>query len=671
MNRLTQWLREHRRQIAGAVPLLLIALYAYGVLLRSVQLRVQSVSIPGTAGAVWDWNPFRALATVFSPFGLGVTAALCALAFLFSPQCREWLGGGKIVQDERGFEILSDGVHGTSGWMEPAARRKILMINDAAHLKGMPLGKLDEGTKHFVAVRETAYLSGHVIAYGASGSGKTRGLTLPLIVKKIEAGPQAKESLVIIDPKGDLFEKTSQYARDRGFVVRALNLLDLDHSDGFNCFADVENDASLVSIIAETIIATTSNKLEKSDFWSKAEKNLLMALILYVSSQKEPGTGKLRSISERSLGVIYDMLSTQSILEIDSRFAQLPADHPAQKPYGIFKQANHTIWGNIAIGLGNRLSVYQDPLVDKITRYNDIDLTRPGFEPCVYYVIISDHDNTMEFLSSLFFSIMFIRLMAMARREGDGGRFPVRVNMILEEFCNIYIAGASRLMSVVRSRNIACVLLVQSIAQLSGRYPQKEWEEIISNCSVQLVLGVNDVMTAEYCSKKCGMVTVRSRSTVSPQTPGFSPMYGAANLRYSKTESSVQRPLMMPDEISQMPRTRCLALISGQKPLMLYKLTPEELPGYASLKTTRIVDYTPAWVEREKTKPPHAAVPARTPPVKTNVPDVRYVLPAQAAPVPEPPVTVGRLRRYTPEEVMRQTEPTHESAVSKKDEEIT
>ena len=178
-------------------------------------------------------------------------------------------------------------------------------------------------------------------------------------------------------------------------------------------------------------------------------------------------------------------------------------------------------------------------------------------------------------------------------------------------------------------------------------------------------------MTAEYCSKKCGMVTVRSRSTVSPQTPGFSPMYGAANLRYSKTESSVQRPLMMPDEISQMPRTRCLALISGQKPLMLYKLTPEELPGYASLQTTRIVDYTPAWVEREKTKPPRAAVSARTPPVKTNVPDVRYVLPAQAAPVPETPVTVGRLRRYTPEEVMRQTEPTHESAVSKKDEEIT
>lgn len=666
MKRPAQWLREHREWIAGAVPLLLIALYCYGVLLRSVQLRAQ-----GTAGAdAWDWNPLCALLTVFSPFGFGVTATLCALAFLFSPQCREWLGGGKTVQDERGFEILPDGVHGTSGWMEPAAQKEMLTVSDAAHLQGMPLGKLDEGTRRFVAIRETAYLSGHVIAYGASGSGKTRGLTLPLLMKKIEAGPQAKESLVIIDPKGDLFEKTSQFARDRGFVVRALNLLDLDHSDGFNCFADIGTDASLVSIIAETIIATTSNKMEKSDFWSKAEKNLLMALILYVSSQKEPGTGRLKPVSERSLGVIYDMLSTQSILEIDSRFAQLPADHPAQKPYGIFKQANHTIWGNIAIGLGNRLSVYQDPLVDKVTRYNDIDLTRPGFEPCVYYVIISDHDNTMEFLSSLFFSIMFIRLMAVARREGDGGRLPVRVNMILEEFCNIYIAGASRLMSVVRSRNIACVLLVQSIAQLSGRYPQKEWEEIISNCSVQLVLGVNDVMTAEYCSKKCGMVTVRSRSTMSPQSPGVSPLYGAANLRYSKTESSVQRPLMMPDEIAHMPRTRCLALISGQKPLMLYKLTPEEMPGYAQLKVTRIVDYTPAWAERERQAP--RAVPAAEKPAEQDAPRVRYVLPVPPAPAAqEPRATVGRLRRYTSEEVLRQTQQTQESAVSEKDEGIT
>lgn len=236
---------------------------------------------------------------------------------------------------------------------------------------------------------------------------RTRGCTLPLLMKKIAEG---KESLIIVDPKGDLFERTYKFAVENRYTVRALNLLDLDHSDGFNCFDDVERDSSLVSIIAEAIMATTSNKLEREDFWGKAEKNLLMALILYVATLRDQRTGELLPIHERGLGEIYRILSTESFADIDDRFAQLPATHPAQSPYGIFKLANRQIWGNIAVGLGNRLSTFQNPLVDKITRYNDIDLTLPGKQPCVYYCIISDHDNSMEFLSSMFFSLMFTRL---------------------------------------------------------------------------------------------------------------------------------------------------------------------------------------------------------------------------------------------------------------------
>lgn len=598
-NKLREKLRKKLFATAKSSNVLLpvlFVLYGYGMCVHTLRAGIeQTFSSEPIEGALISWNPFTVIGSVFSPFGIFLTLVIAAMAFLFSDKCREWLSSEKIEHDRRGFDILDDGLYGTSGWMDKEEQKTVLQVGRPEVLTDFPIGKLNESPQTFTAIKETAYMSGHTIVYGASGSGKTRGCTLPLLMKKISEG---KESLVIVDPKGDLFERTYHFAVEHSYMVRTLNLLDLDHSDGFNCFDDVEHDSSLVSIIAETIMATTSNKFEREDFWSKAEKNLLMALILYVATLRDPNTGELLPIHERGLGEIYRILSTESFTDIDDRFAQLPANHPAQSPYGIFKLANRQIWGNIAVGLGNRLSTFQDSRVDKITRYHDIDLTMPGKQPCVYYCIISDHDRSMEFLSSMFFSLMFTRLMATARREGENGRLRVRVNMVLEEFCNIYIAGASRLLSVVRSRNIACILLTQGIAQLSGRYPQKEWEEIISNCSVQLVLGVNDMMTAEYCSKKCGVVTVRTNALLSPQNPMFSFVFGmGSNARYSQTRSETQRHLMEPDEITRLDKRQCIALIGGHKPLLLYKVTPEEISGFTELQTTRIIDYVPRWLE--------------------------------------------------------------------------
>ena len=142
-----------------------------------------------------------------------------------------------------------------------------------------------------------------------------------------------------------------------------------------------------------------------------------------------------------------------SYADLEKRFQKLPKDHPALPPYGIFKLANRQIWGNIAIGLGNRLSVFQNPLVDKITSYNEIDLTLPGKKPCAYFCCISAQDSSLEFLSSLFFSQLFTRLMDYGRRHGDHGRLPVTVNVCLEEFCNIgKLMDFKRVLNVCRAR---------------------------------------------------------------------------------------------------------------------------------------------------------------------------------------------------------------------------
>ena len=327
--------------------------------------------------------------------------------------------------------------------------------------------------------------------------------------------------------------------------------------------------------------------------------NLFMALIHYVQGLKKPGSGELLPIEQRSLGAIYKMLSGDSFAQIEQTMGDLPNTHPAKAPYGIFRLANRQIWGNIAIGLGNRLSVFQNDLVDKITKYNEIDLELPGRKPCAYFCVISDQDSSLEFLSSLFFSTLFVRLTNYARRHGENGRLPVKVNVCLDEFCNIgKILDFKKIISTVRSRGINCQVIIQSAAQLSDRYEKKEWEEILGNCDCQLFLGCNDQMTADYISKKCGMVTIKVETNQMPLMPLFSPVLHSTR-PYSQTKSNTQRALMLPDEILRMPNEQALVLLRGQKPLMLYKIIPDELPAFKKLSAVRIVDYLPEWKRKE------------------------------------------------------------------------
>ena len=209
--------------------------------------------------------------------------------------------------------------------------------------------------------------------------------------------------MIIVDPKAEMAEQMSEYLREQGYVVKMFNLLNKDNSDGWNCLGEIDGNVDKVQNVAEVIIRNTSEDGQKADFWDKAEKNLLVALIHYVCTLKDPLTGELLPIQKRSLATIYDMLSSEGQKSLDAKMRSLPLDHPARAPYGIFKQAASNLWGNMFIGLGSRLNVFQNKLVKKITSYHEIDLELPGKQPCAYFCIISDQDSSLEFLSSLFF----------------------------------------------------------------------------------------------------------------------------------------------------------------------------------------------------------------------------------------------------------------------------
>ena len=226
----------------------------------------------------------------------------------------------------------------------------------------------------------------------------------------------------------------------------------------------------------------------------------LKALILMVDQDK-----KLNP-NQKNLTSVYQMLTQNSEGQLIAKFNKLPLDHPARAPFNLFAQSSDTVKSGIILGLGTRLQVLQNKAVQRITSSSDIDLVAPAKKKCVYYIILSDQDATMSFLSSLFFSCMFIKLSRFADVQ-PGGRCPVPVNLILDEFNNVgRIGGAedgsdfARSLSVVRSRDIRVMLAVQSLGQLQNRYPKNLWSEIIGNCDIQLMMGCSDDVSAEFFS---------------------------------------------------------------------------------------------------------------------------------------------------------------------------
>ena len=618
------WYERHKKKLPLYAAAGLAGWYLYGMLLNSIRLGVASTFHKAgeeVVESIWVFNPFRNWFVLFTPFGLGATAVIVLLVCLFTGTGYKWFSGYKATQDSRGFDILPDGTHGSSGFLTRKEMGEFLEVGSVAEVKGMMLGKYkkrpDDPDRYalYAAHRMVPGDNNNLLCIGAPGSGKSRGFIIPFLMGCAQRG----ESVFVTDPKGELFEKLSPYFKEHGHYVKAVNFLDMAHSDGWNCLYGLDKEPQLAQTVANTIIQNTSGPREADDFWSRAELNLLMALIHYIVNLKD-GKGNLLPIEKRGLGDVYQMLAHQSIQDINRTLAQLPPDHPAKGHHGLFLKAKENLWGSIAIGLGNRLAIFQNKLVDAITRNHDVDLLLPGQKPCAYFVIISAQDSAYRFLSSLFFSLALPRLSDYARLEGKGGRLPVLVNFCLDEYCNIgYMDGIADALNSIRGFNMSCQVVVQSLSQWQEKYPGKEWENQLATFDQTLYMGCNDWTSADYISKKCGKVTISLTSSSKPQPPLYGFVYG--NTRpHSQTRSNTQRELMQPDEILRLDRRQCIALFQGRKPALLYKLTPEELPGYGELKSCRVADYTPEWRAREEQKKVQAAKKAAPPDVPGQEP---------------------------------------------------
>ena len=327
--------------------------------------------------------------------------------------------------------------------------------------------------------------------------------------------------------------------------------------------------------------------------------NLLKALVLYVD-QGFPPEGKY-------IGQVYKLLTMNSEKELNSLFDLLPVTHPAKAPYNIFKQASDTVRSGVIIGLGTRLQVFQNRLIRDITSYNEINLAQPGREKCAYFCITSDQDSTFDFLSSLFMSFVFIKLVRFADKYGEGGRLPVPVHILADELANggCTIADLTKKISTIRSRSLSISCIFQNLPQMQNRYPLNQWQEIIGNCDTQLFLGCTDEMTAEFISNRSGEVSVavstQAKQLNTWRVSDYTP-------EYRETHSVGKRKLLTPDEVLRLPLDEALIILRGQKVLKVEKFDYTLHPESRKLRTCRACDHVPEWRRKPETSEPDYSV---------------------------------------------------------------
>ena len=550
---------------------------------------------------------FTCLASVFRPpYGVyGVLICIGLLAILLLMVMRMGYSDTGEYDTDRNFIYSAKGTYGTSGWMSRKEMAGVLdLVPDLRKHKGVVLGMLDNKA---VCIPENPHINGNLAVYGSSGSMKTRSFCMNRILQAAVRG----ESLIISDPKSELYEKSSEYLRDQGYCVKVFNLVNPENSDSWNCLSEVEGQELMAQLFVDVIIKNTINNGKGDHFWDSCEMNLLKALVLYVDQSYAE--------QNRNIGEVYRLLTLSGESDLDSLFENLPPTHPAKAPYSLYKQASDTVRSGVIIGLGSRLQVFQSELIKKITTRDEIDLELPGQERCAYFLVTSDQDSTFDFLASLFLSFCFIKLVRYADKNCEGGKLPVPVHVLGEELtaCGT-IPDLSRRLSVIRSRNISMSCVFQNLAGLQNRYPLNLWQEILGNCDAQLFLGCTDELTAEFISSRTGLASVsvssKSKQLGTWRISNYTP-------EYRETSGVGKRPVLTPDEVLRLPIKQALVIIRGQKVLKVDKMDYSKHPEASKLRSCKASAHIPEWrrLEQEQPKPSAAQPKPQTPAPKKPV----------------------------------------------------
>lgn len=393
----------------------------------------------------------------------------------------------------------------------------------------------------------------NILVVGGSGAGKSRGFALPNIM-------QCCCSMVITDPKAELLRKTGGLLEKKGYEVRVFDLINPDTSFCYNPFEYVHDDKDVLRLISNLIQNTTPKGSQSSDpFWEKSETALLQALMLYLLHEAPP--------EEQNFAMIMEMLGSAQVKEEDEdyespldilfdRLEMRDPDSIAVKQYHIYKQAAGKTAKSILISCGARLAPFDIAELREIMSYDEMELDKIGDRKTALFLIMSDTDTTFNFVIAMLQSQLFNLLCDKADDE-YGGRLPVHVRVIADEFANIgQIPQFDKLIATIRSREISASIILQSQSQLKAMYKDSA-DTILGNCDTTLFLGGKEKTTLKEMSELLGKETIDLYNT--SETRSNQKSFG---LNYQK----LGKQLMTEDEIAVMDGGKCILQIRGARP---------------------------------------------------------------------------------------------------------
>lgn len=410
-------------------------------------------------------------------------------------------------------------------------------------------------------------VNANILVIGGSGAGKTRFFIKPNLM-------QAECSYIVCDPKGETYRAVGGLLEKMGYEVMIFNLIDMAHSDCYNPFAYLHTDVDAFRLINTLIQNTTPQKSQTSDpFWDKAETAFLSALILYLFHEAPE--------SERNFGTLMYMVINAEAREEDESYRspvdllfddleRVDEDHIAVKNWKVFKQAGPKTAKSILVSASTRLAAFNTEEMARLTSRDDLALGTLGDRKRVIFAVIPDEDTTFNYLVGLMYSQAFRELYHAADNK-YGGRLPVPVRVLMDEFANVALPeDFERVLATCRSREISINIVIQNMAQLKKLF-KDSWENVTGNCDTLLYLGGNEASTHEYISKLLGKATIDTRTR--GVTKGRS---GSSSTNYQ----NAGRELLMPDEVRMLDNRKALIFIRGERPVMDDKYPIQKHPNY-------------------------------------------------------------------------------------------
>ena len=526
------------------------------------------------AGAAVRLSPGMDASQKILNLGEGFTAAFASAAPSFHPadlligiagaviiRLAVYLKGKNAKKYRKGIE------YGSARW---GTAEDIKPYIDPVFENNIPLTQTERLTMNSRPKQPKYARNKNILVIGGSGSGKTRFFVKPSLM-------QMHSSYVVTDPKGTVLIECGKLLQRGGYRIKVLNTINFKKSMRYNPFAYIRSEKDILKLV-NTIIANTKGDGEKSgeDFWVKSERLFYCALIGYIHYEAPE--------EEKNFTTLLEMINASEAREDDPEF-QSPVDlmferleekdpeHFAVRQYKKFLLSAGKTRSSILISCGARLDPFDIKELRELMETDEMELDTLGDRKTALFVIISDTDDTFNFVVSILYTQLFNLLCDKADDE-YGGRLPVHVRCLLDEFANIgQIPKFEKLIATIRSREISASIILQSQSQLKAIYKDNA-DTIVGNCDTTLFLGGKEKSTLKEISEILGKETIDSFNT--SETRGRELSHG---MNYQK----LGKELMTQDEIAVMDGGKCILQVRGVRPFFSDKFDITRHPKYKYL----------------------------------------------------------------------------------------